>query len=234
MTHLRKTCLFGAFLISFLSTPGITPAQKTNHTLSKQAFTVTTAQSTYIRQTLTRTQIRELTNIGKTLAHDPDFAAVETRWSALISTLAGGKRTIDVEALTRWVLSESFKETTRTLDTYTERVHELGQLKTEMSRELQNARNGLDSWTKSSAFKTTYSVDLSERRTESTRITSKASMANYVSDLEAELVSVGNDEQLATVDLQNSLQKREQVLQALSNISDLLNDTTMRILRNLD
>jgi hypothetical protein len=45
------------------------------------------------------------------------------------------------------------------------------------------------------------------------------------------LNTVGDDAQLTYVDLQNMLQKQQQTLQMLSNISKMLHDTAMSIIR---
>ena len=50
---------------------------------------------------------------------------------------------------------------------------------------------------------------------------------------EDELRSVGDGGQLANVDLQNALQKQQQTLQMMSNISKMLHDTTMSIIRKI-
>ncbi len=47
------------------------------------------------------------------------------------------------------------------------------------------------------------------------------------------LNSVGDDAQLANVDLQNALQKQQQTLQMMSNMSKMLNDTAMAIIRKI-
>ncbi|MBI3178450.1 MAG: hypothetical protein HYZ27_02240, partial [Deltaproteobacteria bacterium] len=44
---------------------------------------------------------------------------------------------------------------------------------------------------------------------------------------------VGVDAQLANVDLQNWLQKQQQTLQMLSNISKMMHDTAMAIIRKI-
>jgi len=51
--------------------------------------------------------------------------------------------------------------------------------------------------------------------------------------LEEKLSSVGDDAQLANIDLQNSLQKQQQTLQTMSNVSKILHDTAMSIIRNM-
>ena len=45
--------------------------------------------------------------------------------------------------------------------------------------------------------------------------------------------SVGDDAQLANVDLQNLLQKQQQTLQMLSNISKMMHDTAMETIRKI-
>ena len=47
------------------------------------------------------------------------------------------------------------------------------------------------------------------------------------------LNSIGDDAQLANVDLQNWLQKQQQTLQMMSNISKALHDTAMAIIRKI-
>ncbi len=64
-------------------------------------------------------------------------------------------------------------------------------------------------------------------------IFTKAQLDAYVKNLEEKLNSVGDDAQLANVDLQNTLQKQQQTMQMLSNISKMLHDTTMAIVRKI-
>lgn len=50
---------------------------------------------------------------------------------------------------------------------------------------------------------------------------------------ENELATIGNDAQLANVDLQNMVQKNQQVMQMLSILSKSLHDTAMAVIRNI-
>jgi hypothetical protein len=52
-------------------------------------------------------------------------------------------------------------------------------------------------------------------------------------ELEDKLNTMGDDAQLANVDLQNVLQKQQQTLQMLSNISKLTHDTCMAVIRKM-
>jgi hypothetical protein len=46
-------------------------------------------------------------------------------------------------------------------------------------------------------------------------------------------IATGDDAQLANVDLQNMLQKQQQTLQMMSNISKMLHDTAMAVIRKI-
>ena len=47
------------------------------------------------------------------------------------------------------------------------------------------------------------------------------------------LTSVGDDAQLANVDLQSALQKQQQILQMMSKISKMMHDTAMATIRKI-
>jgi len=54
-----------------------------------------------------------------------------------------------------------------------------------------------------------------------------------IKSMEVALATVGEDAQLANIDLQNQLQKQQQTLQTLSNVSKMLHDTAMAIIRKI-
>jgi len=61
----------------------------------------------------------------------------------------------------------------------------------------------------------------------------KGQLDDYIKQVEDQLNSVGDDAQLANVDLQNMLQKQQQTLQMMSNISKSLHDTAMSVIRKM-
>jgi len=69
--------------------------------------------------------------------------------------------------------------------------------------------------------------------TDSSDVSTKAGLDTYIQKLEEKLNSVGDDAQLANVDLQNMLQKQQQTLQMMSNIGKMLHDTAMAIIRKI-
>ena len=65
------------------------------------------------------------------------------------------------------------------------------------------------------------------------RLPTKESLDEYIQELEEELETAGGDAQLANMDLQNALQQEQQTLQMMSNISKMLHDTAMSIIRKI-
>jgi chromosome segregation ATPase len=57
--------------------------------------------------------------------------------------------------------------------------------------------------------------------------------ASEIVPMEVQLATVGEDAQLANIDLQNALQRQQQTLQTMSNVSKMLHDTAMAIIRKI-
>ena len=62
---------------------------------------------------------------------------------------------------------------------------------------------------------------------------SQEHLEKEIKKLEGQLSSIGDDAQLANIDLQNALQKQQQTLQTMSNVSKMLHDTAMAIIRKI-
>ncbi|MCH7653519.1 MAG: hypothetical protein IIB14_07585 [Chloroflexi bacterium] len=56
---------------------------------------------------------------------------------------------------------------------------------------------------------------------------------SLIEELDARLSSIGDDAQLANMDLQSNLQKQQQILQTMSNVSKMLHDTAMAVIRKI-
>ncbi|MEC9464957.1 MAG: hypothetical protein VX834_04180 [Myxococcota bacterium] len=64
-------------------------------------------------------------------------------------------------------------------------------------------------------------------------VSTVAQVEDDIKTWEDKLNSIGDDAQLANVDLQNMLQKQQQTLQMMSNISKALHDTAMAVIRKM-
>lgn len=61
----------------------------------------------------------------------------------------------------------------------------------------------------------------------------RAELELDIKDVEEELQTVGDDAQLANVDLQRALQQQQQLMQIMSSISKSLHDTAMSTIRKI-
>ena len=54
-----------------------------------------------------------------------------------------------------------------------------------------------------------------------------------IEDMEEKLNSMGDDGQLANIDLQNALQQQQQTIQTMSNVSAMLHKTALNVIRKI-
>ena len=54
-----------------------------------------------------------------------------------------------------------------------------------------------------------------------------------IENLEEQLASTGDDAQLANIDLQSELQKQQQTIQTMTNVSKMMHDTAMALIRKI-
>ena len=109
----------------------------------------------------------------------------------------------DIGGLVTGVLHESYASSTEDLQAIADKVKSVNEAKKELREVLHGAREALDE------------------------------AASHIKGLEGKLDSVGDDAQLANVDLQSALQKQQQTLQMMSNISKQVHDTLLNVIRKL-
>lgn len=168
----------------------------------------------------------------------------------------------DVNALLQMVLREAYLETTEDLRVYAEKVREfnrqkkairayLAALRKFKASVLSTARergvdlcraNENDLATLATVFEEyAHAYALGEveyelcvpDRVPPAAVKSVVLLENEIARWEERLATLGDDSQLANVDLQNWLQRQQQSLQMMSNISKLMHDTTMAIIRKI-
>ena len=178
-------------------------------------------------------------------------AKLQSQWASFVST--GGFSEVDINALVQAVLRESYMESMQDLRFYAEKVSFYNNLKKEIRGELDTLREGLTTAASAGAskpedplgttllsnnFDGSLGIDPDTGKpvsvgSSSQSITTTGELEDQIKKLEERLNSVGDDAQLANVDLQNMLQKQQQTLQMMSNISKMLHDTAMSIIRKI-
>jgi len=196
-----------------------------------------------------RTELRQIAE----LAARGDTASVGRRWKTFVLGWPASTVPSDPNALVQWVLRESYLEQTKDLAEYAEKVKYLNDVKAGLREEIRKAQSlkpvaqaqgsvSLQAVTGLPAFRkvATPGVPSAARGAGHLgalptleRTFTPAQLDQYVRSLEAYLRSVGDDAQLANVDLQSVLQKQQQVLQMMSNVSKMIYDTSMAVVRKI-
>lgn len=177
-------------------------------------------------------------------------ATLQSRWSQFVSRMSTDGW-MDVNQLIQWVMREAYINNTDDLQAFAQRVKYFSETKKALREELQRARQ----------FRTEHQAGHGQDATLDQPFTTKEflldpevghdgswgvrppvdgqaintvrEMETYIKDLETKLQTVGDDGQLAQLDLQNATQKQQQVLHVLSNLSKVLHDTSMAIIRKI-
>lgn len=122
----------------------------------------------------------------------------------------GDTPSMDVNQMIQSVLRQSYMEQTKDLQFHADKVKHFNDQKQQLRDQISSARQSV-------AEAMTGGGDTSAR----------------VGEWEEKLQSVGDDAQLANIDLQNMLQKQQQTLQTISNVSKMLHDTAMSVIRKI-
>jgi hypothetical protein len=179
-------------------------------------------------------QVKEVASflrVGKT-------ADARLQWTGLIEKLASAGVAIDPNALVQHVLRESYLQTTEDLRSYAEKVKYFNTCK-KLIREYLAKLRASDKSMRSFSVRTPKLRDsFVPGASPVTAIIARtlpdaAALENEIKKWEEKLNTIGDDAQLANVDLQNILQKQQQTLQMMSNISKMLYDTAQSVIRKM-
>lgn len=168
---------------------------------------------------------------------------------------------IDPNALVQAVLRQSYLETTEELRYYVEKVRRLNECKKLIRDYLQKLRDvsvTVRAAAHASRLPRTSDIRFANaiaalfdkhsvviergesecdlpipERVPPKEVNSFESLDGEIARWEGILNSLGDDAQLANVDLQNILQKQQQTLQMMSNISKMLHDTAMSVIKKM-
>ena len=133
-------------------------------------------------------------------------------WNSLVASFKNSSTPIDINGLIQYVLRQSYMESNKDLQFYAAKVKYTNQQKQAVRDYLESLRSMQDG--------------ISSR-------TASEDLNNAIAAAEENLNSIGDDAQLANIDLQNMLQKQQQAIQMLSNVSKVLHDTAMAVIRKI-
>jgi len=163
-----------------------------------------------------------------------------SRWEQFVGQLATGGVSMDINSLIQFVLRESYLETNRDLRFYAEKVRFFNDTKKRIRDHVHGLRETLATTQRDSiirvqtiAIARLYKEGEEPVREASLREMNDREFAEYTLEWCDKLQQVGDDAQLANIDLQNTLQKQQQTLQTMSNVSKMLHDTAMAVIRKI-
>lgn len=207
-------------------------------------FFCITAQAADKVPMTTREQIKPQTHavasadikiLGSMIARGESQEAILGKWKAML--VATNDRNLDINALVQSVMRESYLQQTEDLKKYKDKVQYFNETKKKIRDEQDKARKARITPGSAPLRKMNITVEKGTQTIISLQnagiVKTEQERQDYLRYLEDKLNSVGDDAQLANIDLQNALQKQQQLVQMMSNISKLLSDTAMSVIRKI-
>lgn len=163
---------------------------------------------------LTSQNIRQLQSFAKRLANDPNSKKLKNDWAQVVKDITKQKslrNSMNVNEMVMIVMRDSIVNQNKDKQYFLKKLQKYNAMGKELSQYLKDLQ---DKAKKQSGAK-------------------KAGIEQRIHTKENELQTLGEDAQLVNIDLQNTLQRLQQTIQMMSNISKQLHDTAMAIIRNL-
>ncbi len=182
--------------------------------MMRQAPVASVSRSDAIRGLSSKAAAQFLTLANEVGGKLNNPASIAGRWQEFLAGMRVGDVPMDINALVAFVLREAYMEQNKDLKYYADKVRRANKKKEEILNKLRSARNQLEALDKGTGASTT-----------------RKNWESEIEALEDALVKAGDDARLANIELQNALQKQQQTLQTMSNVSKMLHDTAMAIIR---
>ena len=200
-----------------------------------RAFRISAAQERTVTRSLNTRQLAQLNRIASRLAEGTSSRQIQAEWESFASQLRGSD--MDVNALVQYVLHQAYGENQSDLQAYAEKIQHLEESKEAIRGELARIR-AFKSALEGGARWTDFRPDLNVWRIipdyqPPAVITRPEAVDPLIKKWEEILASLGDDAQLANVEMQNMLQKQQQTMQMMSNMAKMLHDTAMAVIRKI-
>jgi len=177
-------------------------------------------------------------DIGIMIAQGRPEGEVIKHWENLIRMRRSQQKPVDIYELVQQVLHEGYCEMSRDMQHHSSRVQQFNNMKKKIRQEVNKLRRArkIKSWKPNDAPRHNrlekgpgWKIKLIQGR----RLESADALDETIRHWEEQLATIGDDAQLANIDLQNMLQKQQQAIQMLSNISKVLHDTALAVIRKI-
>jgi hypothetical protein len=177
----------------------------------------------------------DLSRIGHMISAGNAQEQIQNAWKAVLNN----SKDINVEAAINYILTDAKTSSRENAERAQKRVDYDSLLKCRLSDELKIAKAALSELNKTKVKNPLNRKIFGLKPDKTGNIpvkqngiaTTKSDIEAYIKELENNQQQVGDDAQLANVDLQNRLQKQQQTNQMISTISKMLSDTAMAVIR---
>jgi len=189
-------------------------------------YVLSRQQSLALQQVLNPSQRRTLTGIARKIAAGGSFSSVSSSWTNLVRDVVGRGTPVDVDSLTRQVLSDSYRIANDNVSNYAEQLRMLQEAMGALQSQIRQLSYQLRAL-RSSLQQSTSAQQRAEisARIERTQAQMKAALEKQKA-LEKEI-------EMARHQLQRAQQEQSRMMQMMANISKMLNDSANTIVNNL-
>lgn len=168
-------------------------------------------------------------------------AAIDTRarnqvikeWKVLVKSRASKNTKLNINTMVQAVMYEAWRQEEQDLRRVVVKVNRLNESKRQVRAELSRARDHRQKMARLPAENRVYRPARIKGIQAPAAVHTAEEMGALIEHWEDELSTIGDDAQLANIDLQNMLQKQQQTIQTLSNISKVLHDTALAVIRKI-
>ncbi len=186
------------------------------------------------------TPLAQRTQLGEIAARlrSGDQAGAIQRWEAFAASYFTASNKGLAPQIQNWLLREGVLETVPAVAIAADKVRFLGEQQREVRRELAALRearsaNPTPHPVAHAVLTAIFSKGSPAVASRSVRTLTVPQIDLAIKDLETKLKTLGDDAALANIDLQDVLQKQQELIQVISNISKLLNDTALAVIRKI-
>ncbi len=193
----------------------------------------------------TRAEQAELRQVSESLRKG-DLGGAQEKWMRAVTHAVERdkkhKEWINLESFSDHVLHQAYLAPDEGLSRAAEKVRfydEQDRALTAQRADLGRARQNLGATSTSTvtvnriALSDNFETNRDAVEDAGTERISREELDEAIEKAEEQLRQIGEDAQLANVDLQNALQKQQQTLQTMSNVSKMLHDTAMATIRKI-
>lgn len=170
-----------------------------------------------------------------------DDEGAHATWTKLLKSKRARSSTVDIEAMVMWVLHASYLEQTEDLRAMADKVKYFNEAKKSIRDHLQQVKAEIAKAPSKAARITLPTVTVAKKRRTGKKIVGPgkpkartiAEWQVYTSDLEQKLQTLGEDAQLANLELQAALDTKSEVAAKVSAVIKKYNDTAKAIVSNI-